>query len=500
MWFALMHECDGTGPLQDPHSFPGRPLPKADPEDKISAQTIRKCSKIKHNAPYIDGSVRKNVNYIQLAILEQFNPDSTLKSWYWIREWLKLCWKIFGENQITTLPIFADKNYTTLLKYLRGSEYGYNVDLEIFNEQLNEIVASTKIYEEFIAIQRRSVNYAMKKKENIICNSRLKCECISPDCRVILDEVYSSILETISRLKSAYLFRRYVEPIVTLFIFCLGLLWDGTLLFMFVRHSEIRTTYNAVLINIAVSDMLGLVIVLPIQYYLYNYHNEEDIFVIKLFILMVSQTVLIFVSAFSILALSAQRYFAITKCLQDVSLQPYVQSRFHVAVYILSVWGAAIGITLGLGFLLTSASDDRTKLSRTLIGIAVVLLVAAVALPLSVTVLNTRTAEKLRQSAKDMPGIGPKSALVRSRYRSSRVIVGISVAFWFTHSPLFVWVFIMISHGQSIPRYVPSVIYYLFFSNAFLNPISLYITSHTFRRLFKRYIFRCCYNEQSQGH
>jgi hypothetical protein len=210
---------------------------------------------------------------------------------------------------------------------------------------------------------------------------------------------------------------------------------------------------------------------------------------------MVSQTVLIFVSAFSIVALSAQRYFAITASLQNFVSQPYVPSRFHVAVHIITVWGAAVGITLGLGFLLTSASDDRTKLPKIVIGIAMVFLLAAVVLPLSVTVLNTRTAAKLKQSAKEMPGIGGKSALVRSRYRSSRVIVGLSVAFWLTHSPLFVWMFVMISHGQSLPRYVPSVIYHLFFSNAFLNPLSLYITSSTFRKLFKRYIFRCCYNE-----
>ncbi|PNF21650.1 hypothetical protein B7P43_G11279 [Cryptotermes secundus] len=249
------------------------------------------------------------------------------------------------------------------------------------------------------------------------------------------------------------------------------------------------------LINIAVSDMLGLVIILPIQYALYNYHNEEDIFILKLFILMVSQTVLIFVSAFSILALSAQRYFAVTRSLQNLASQPYVQKRFHVALCIILVWGTAVGITLGLGFLLTSASDDRKKLQAIVIGITIVFLLAAVVLPLSVTVLNARTAEKLKQSAKEIPGIGGKSVLLRSRYRSSRVVAGLSVAFWFTHSPLFVWMFVMISHGQSFPRYVPSVIYHLFFSNAFLNPVSLYITSRTFRKFFKKYIFRCWYNE-----
>jgi hypothetical protein len=487
-WLALTHACAGS-------ELHERTLQKMDPENKIPMQTLSECSKIKQNASYFSDSAKKGPNYIRLVILEQFSPDSTLKSWYWIREWVKLCWKIFDDDQITTLPNFTDKNYTALLNYLAGSEDGYNIDLEIFNEQLKEIVASTRIYEDFLAIQRRSVNYIMKKTENIVCNSRLKCECISPDCTMILNEVYSRLLETISRLKSTYLFRRYVEPIVTLVIFCLGVLWDGTLLFIFFRHREVRTTYNAMLMNIAVSDMLGLVIVLPIQYALYNYHNEEDICLLKLFILMVSQTVLIFVSAFSILVLSAQRYFAVAKSLQDFASQPYVQSRFHVAVYIIIVWGAAVGITLGLGFLLTSASDDRTKLQTIVIGIAMVFLLAAVVLPLSVTVLNTRTATKLKQSAKQIPGIGRKSALVRSRYRSSRVIAGLSVAFWFTHSPLFVWMFLMISHGQSFPRYVPSVIYHLFFSNAFLNPVSLYITSRTFRKLFKRYIFRCWYNE-----
>jgi hypothetical protein len=263
---------------------------------------------------------------MQIVILEEFSPDGTLKSWYWLREWVKLCWKLFGDDQLTAAPSFSDNNYTALLTYLAGSEYGYNVDLDVFNEQLTEIVASAEIYEEFSAIQRRSVNYIMEKTENFTCNPRLKCECISHDCILILNEVYSRLLKTISRLQSAYLFRRYVEPAVTLAIFCLGMLWDGTLLFIFCRHREVRTTYNAMVMNIAVSDMLALVTLLPIQYALYNYHNEEDIFIIKLFILMVSQTVLIFVSAFSILALSAQRYFAITKSLQDFASQPRASS------------------------------------------------------------------------------------------------------------------------------------------------------------------------------
>jgi hypothetical protein len=404
---------------------------------------------------------------------------------------------VFGDDDVS-----ADKNYTALLSYLAGSEYGYNIDLEAFEEQLDEIVASAAIYGELSAIRRRSVRYVATKARHAVCSSRLQCECISPDCTALLSEVYSSLLETISRLRSAYLFRRYAEPALTLLVFCLGVLWDGALLLIFCRHNEIRTTCNAMVMNMAVSDMLGLVIVLPVQYFVYNYRNEPDIFIIKLFALMVSQTVLIFVSAFSILALSAQRYFVITRSLQDFASQPYAQSRAHVAACIIAVWAGAVGITLALGFLLTGASDDRAKLQRTVFAIALVLLLAAVALPLSVTMLNARTAAKLKQSARDMPGIERKSALVRARYRSSKVIVGLSVAFWLTHSPLFVWMIVMISHGQSFPRYVPSVIYHLFFSNAFLNPVSLYVTSRTFRNLFKRYILRCWHNEHeaSQRH
>jgi hypothetical protein len=249
------------------------------------------------------------------------------------------------------------------------------------------------------------------------------------------------------------------------------------------------------LINIAVNDMLGLVIVLPVQYGLYNYQNEIYTFVIKLCVLIVSQTLFSFVSAFSIVALSAQRYFAISKCLHDFDPKAHIPSRWHIALYILAVWGAALIITTGLGFLIFSALYDSMRLSQIYIGLAIVFLLAAVILPLSVTVLNTRTATKLKQSAREMPGEGSQMPLIRARYRSSRVITGVSAAFWFTHSPLFVWIFVMISHGQSVPRYIPSVIYHLYFSNAILNPLSLYITSRTFRRLFRRYIFRCWHKE-----
>jgi hypothetical protein len=312
---------------------------------------------------------------------------------------------------------------------------------------------------------------------------------------VILEEVYSQLLQTISRLNSTYLFIRFIEPTITLSILCLGLIWDGVLLFICFRHKEIRKTNNAILINIAVNDMLGLTIVLPIKYALYNYQNDKDIFLIKLFALMASQTVLIFVNAFSILALSAQRYFAISKCLHDFTSQIQSPSRFNTALYILAVWGAALGITLWLGFLLATASDDRMEGPRIYISIVITFLMPAVVLPVCVTVLNTRTATKLQESARDMPGDGSQTAHARARH-SSAVIIGLSDAFWFTHNPLFVWAFVMILHGENLPRYIPSVIYHLFFSNAFLNSLSLYIISSTFRKLFNRYIFRCCYNEK----
>ncbi|XP_021919094.1 neuropeptide CCHamide-2 receptor-like isoform X3 [Zootermopsis nevadensis] len=432
---------------------------------------------------------------MQLATQEQFSPDSTLKSWYWITEWMKMCWREFRSDQIIKAPSFTDKNYTALLVYLVGSEYGYNIDLETFNEQLEEIIDSSNFYKEFLAVQNRSVHHIFQRTQNISCSSHLTCECLSPDCTVILEEVYSQLLQTISRLKSTYLFIRFIEPVITVSILCLGLLLDGTLLFIFFRHREVRTTNNAMLINIAVSDMLGLTVVLPIKYALYNYHNKRNIFVMKLFALMASQTVLIFVSAFSTLAISAQRCFVISKSLRDFTPQTQSPSRFNTALCIMGVWGAALGITLGLGFLMATASDDRRERSRICI-VIVTFLVAAFVLPLCVTVLNARIAAKLHRSARDMPGISSQTtALVRARHRSSAVIIGLSATFWFTHSPFLVWVLVMISHGESLPRYIPSVIYHLFFSNAFLNPLSLYITSRTFRKLFKRYIFRCCYTD-----
>lgn len=250
------------------------------------------------------------------------------------------------------------------------------------------------------------------------------------------------------------------------------------------------------LINIAVNDMFGLVVVLPIKYALYNYKNNKSIFLIKLYALTASQTVLIFVSAFSILTLSAQRYFAVSKCLHDFTSQTRSPSRCNAALYIMAVWGAALGITLVLGVLMAIASDNRMGRSRIYIAIVTTFVTAAVILPMCVTVLNTRTASKLEESARQIPGAGSKTALVRARHRSSAVVIALSAVFWITHSPFFVWAFVMISHGQSLPRYVPTVIYHLFFSNAFLNPLALYVTSRPFRKLFRRYIFRCCYSEQ----
>ncbi|XP_069698361.1 neuropeptide CCHamide-2 receptor-like [Periplaneta americana] len=291
-------------------------------------------------------------------------------------------------------------------------------------------------------------------------------------------------------------FQRYVESLITIVIVCGGLTLDGTLLLIFIRHKEMRIIPNIMVMNIAINDLLVMIVVVPIQYF-----TVSDVFNLSQ-IFWSCLPVFSYASALCILAMGALRFHAISGMKNNsVTREKYFKCT-HILQFMLMVWSTVIGIGNLLLVMYFVSGSEAVKTAKLCILMFIAFL-AVVLLPLNVTGFNMLLSRKLKQSARNMPGEGSHDNLVRSRYRSSRVLIALAATFWLTHTPLFIWILLLYVRGlcllpRTVGKYMFTAVCCMFYSNSIINPLALYISSEKFRNLFNKYLFRCWYSEQKE--
>ncbi|PSN34609.1 hypothetical protein C0J52_22022 [Blattella germanica] len=429
-------------------------------------------------------------NYKALALCEKSKRKNVFRAWFWLQKWMKQCWQEFNKLCPSLTIYYLNNNYTELLNFKRGIEDSYNIDLDKLYTGIQYVSNSSKTYEEFSVARK----YFIDKMSNNYSyfNQTLVSECLSPKNAAFVKNQYLKLHATISELRRTYVFRQYIEPVIIFLIFCVGLVWDGALLYIFYTNKDTRiwTGPNTIVCNIAVNDILGIILILPTQFALYNFENMANVFDFKIFFLLGSQTIHSFVNSFSILALSLQRYLTITrKNSLQISSKYFKPTRKNIKIYILCIWGTAFFITAFLALLLNRVDKDLTSPVKLYLAFAIVVFCVGIVIPISVTVLNVKTAQKLEQSAKNIPGVGNYEYLVKSRQKSSKIIIYLTAVYWVTQFPFFIWMLVMPSHGEKFPKYVQSLVSNLYFCNAFLNPVAIYIGSRYFREKFNELLF-----------
>lgn len=99
----------------------------------------------------------------------------------------------------------------------------------------------------------------------------------------------------------------YIIPVVFAVIFVAGVLGNGTLILIFVRHRNMRTGPNTYILSLAVGDLLVILIVVPFTSTVYTLDSWPfGTLVCKL--CEVAKDISIGVSVFTLTALSADRY------------------------------------------------------------------------------------------------------------------------------------------------------------------------------------------------
>jgi hypothetical protein len=200
---------------------------------------------------------------------------------------------------------------------------------------------------------------------------------------------------------------------------------------------------------------------------------------------------------FSVLCLSAERYLALSR---TPSKSPKCGIRTHTRniLYITGLWGAALGVIIVVWVSL-SYGDIQTKMCV----VAIDFLGLILGVPICVAILSVLTNRLLKQNAQDISGEGSQVALVRSRYRSSRVMISMTVACIVSCIPGLIVVVIHVFKpvlkiysrtSTFLSIYVVS--YFLYFCKIISNPIALHIGSGKFRTFFNKYLFRCLYKKE----
>ncbi|XP_017768833.1 PREDICTED: neuropeptide CCHamide-1 receptor [Nicrophorus vespilloides] len=320
----------------------------------------------------------------------------------------------------------------------------------------------------------------------------------------------------------------YVVPIVFLLIFIIGVLGNGTLCVIFLRHRTMRNVPNTYILSLSMADLLVIITCVPFTSIIYTTDNWPwGELMCKL-----SETVKdisIGVSIFTLTALSANRFFAIVDPLKKLHATGGSKKASRVTVGIaISIWIISIicAIPSALGSYLMVVTDKTGCiqvmvcypfpdywLNNTYPQVIVLskFLFLYIAPLLVIGIFYMSMANHLIISTKNVPG----ELQGTQRQIKARKKVAITVL-----------IFVMVFAVCLLPYHIFMLMFYFYpnfhdiyniywhtfrivgfclcYINSCANPVALYCVSGAFRKHFNRYLLcikpkrnRC---DTCQGH
>ena len=266
-----------------------------------------------------------------------------------------------------------------------------------------------------------------------------------------------------------------------LLVVILGVSANSLLIFLFIRHSKLRTGSNILILNLAIADFFHIAINGIATFLVFNKFVIFSEFVCKLEESF--RLTSVGVSVWSVVALSVHRYKTITSNI-NISTMKLAQ------VFLAIVWISALGFAIPFSSRVTSGYGNRCMTTLNLKLVTLFSLLVYSLIPLSIMVfMYILTALKLKESAETMPGerVGLEEQ-ANARRRGARVFVALALVSLFSYAPLLVMIFVNTWFGGSIKP-----IFLLFgalchFTSSVANPVALCITSKKIRTGVKSYI------------
>ncbi|XP_028029274.1 neuropeptide CCHamide-1 receptor-like [Bombyx mandarina] len=311
----------------------------------------------------------------------------------------------------------------------------------------------------------------------------------------------------------------YIVPILFALIFVIGVVGNGTLVAVFVRHKAMRNVPNTYILSLALADLLVIITCVPFTSIVYTVESWPW----GRTVCQVSEAakdVSIGVSVFTLTALSADRYFAIVDPLRKLHATGSSKRATRLTI------ATAIGIWILAGLLATPAFIGSylrpfvvNPTTQFLVCypypqewgehyaqiVVMVRFLLYYSLPLAVIALfYVLMAWHLVLSTQNMPGeMQGTQRQMRARRKVAVTVLAFVLVFaaCFLPSHVFMmWFYFCPTaendyngwwHGLRIVGFCLS------FLNSCVNPIALYCTSGIFRKHFNRYLL--CRGSSTRG-
>ena len=134
----------------------------------------------------------------------------------------------------------------------------------------------------------------------------------------------------------------FIVPVVFGIIFIAGVVGNGSLLMMFCRHKDMRSAPNMLIFNLALGDLLVLLVSVPFTGTIYTFESwPYGTFMCKF--TEFARDTSVGVSVFSLTALSADRYFAIV---HSVRKRVSGSKSKQMICLIVFIWILAVGLAM----------------------------------------------------------------------------------------------------------------------------------------------------------
>jgi hypothetical protein len=260
-------------------------------------------------------------------------------------------------------------------------------------------------------------------------------------------------------------------------IYVIGLVLNCILIRIFVRHQEMRRESKLIIINIAVADMLNLVLHSPpIDIFLVN-SIHSPLSVTYVFYMIIGLNI------YSVMMFGCHIYFTAVPANNRRNSGCRVFRRYSPHAHAFSATFLACVAPLPL----ISIIDEYYTVS-------LYVLITYCAVPLCCsTLFSVGTSLKLGLCVHSIHcGSTGHEAMGTSRARSANTLVALIVVTAVSYVPYCCLPFIPPYIGEQTEDH-PFLISWVFvWFNSFINPIALYVANSSFRRHFNMYICFCC--------
>ncbi|CAK1587162.1 unnamed protein product [Parnassius mnemosyne] len=311
----------------------------------------------------------------------------------------------------------------------------------------------------------------------------------------------------------------YIVPLIFALIFVVGVVGNGTLVAVFIRHKAMRNVPNTYILSLALADLLVIITCVPFTSIVYTVESWPWGSTVCR-VSEAAKDVSIGVSVFTLTALSADRYFAIVDPLRKLHATGGSRRATRITV------ATAIGIWILAGLLATPAyigsylrafvvnpttqflvcypypPEWGENYPKTMV---LVRFLIYYSLPLAVIALfYVLMARHLVLSTQNMPGeLQGTHRQMRARRKVALTVLAFVLVFaaCFLPSHVFMMWFYYCPTAQDDYNgwwhALRIVGFCLSFLNSCVNPIALYCTSGIFRKHFNRYLL--CRSPSTHG-